>query len=223
MKTTILISGFAALCLLVTFAEAPRRHGKDKMNSASTENITFMSVKRATMLPGVVITPKSNNEAVIVPVGTAENFVHQEIEIPEYKVVDAVNLEADEIPTEVIDADYSYLKFDVTDFSTESELTDGEITELPLPESSIPAAAVPEPAINKFEYLAFDVNDYIKNSGKEPTDIGELPLDLEESKTVNPTAPGFALPEFGYLKFDVTKYYQPEQMNARQEFELPEK
>lgn len=221
MKTTILISGFAALCLLVTFAEAPRRHGKDKMNSASTENITFISVKRATMLPGVVITPKSIKEAVIVPVVTAENLVRQKINVSEYTVVDAVNLEADEIPTEVISADYSYLKFDVNNFSTESELNDGEITELPVSESGIPTVAAPEPAINKFEYLTFDVNDYIKNSGKEPTDIGELPL--EESKTVNPTAPGITLPEFGYLKFDVTKYYKPENINAGEEFELPEK
>jgi hypothetical protein len=66
MKTSVLISSIAALYLLVAFAETTRRHGEDKLNVASTENISIATVKMATMLPGVVITSDRKKKPQLV-------------------------------------------------------------------------------------------------------------------------------------------------------------
>jgi len=209
MKTSVLISSIAALYLLVAFAETTRRHGEDKMNLASTENISIATVKMATILPGVIITADRKMEpGISIPAVPAEDFSYLTFDINDYLEAEAVNQDEAEVLPEATEADYSYLKFNISDF-TDPELSDSEITELPVNENITANISTPELSVYEFEYLRFDVNDYISNSITEPAEIGELPL---ESESVN---------EFGYLKFDVTKYYSPATLSSDEQFELP--
>ena len=223
MKTSILISSVAALCLLVTFAEAPRRHGEDKMNSSSTDNISIAVMSRPTMLPGVVITADKKKEAGIsVPDIPAEDFSYLKFDVSEYTKDEAVNLDEVEMLPEATETEFSYLKFNVSDYITDSELSVGEIAELPVYENNTVYNSTPEPSISEFEYLRFDVIEYISNSGTEATGIGELPI--EEIQALNQaeiTPSGETINEFGYLKFDASKYYSSANMSS-EEFELPE-
>jgi hypothetical protein len=224
MKTSLLISSFAAFCLLLTFAEAPRRHGEDKMNVASTDNISIATVKMLTMLPGVVITADRKKETVVsVPVIPTEDFTYLKFDVTEYWEVYGNRIDESEVLPESMEADYGYLKFKISDYITDSGLSGGEITELPVSENTTSDISTPEPAVSEFEYLRFDVINYISNSGTEAAEIGELPS--EEAKTgtqAETILPGNITIEFGYLKFDVTKYYNPDHLVTDEQFELPE-
>ncbi len=228
MKTSILISSIAALCLLITFAEAPHRYAEDKMDLASTDNISIVTTNRATMLPGVVIIPDRIKEAAITLPGIpAEEFSYLKFEVNEYMEADASNPEEADIIPEPKEADYSYLKFEVNDY-LEAEAANPDEADI-MPEttevdfsylkfnvsnydsgSELNSDELAELPVNEFEYLRFDVNDYI-NSGIEENEIEVLPL--EEGETTI---------EFSYLRFDVTKYYNSDGQDTDKQFELPE-
>jgi hypothetical protein len=169
MKTSILISSIAALCLLGTFAVAPRHHNEERMNSTSTNNISFTSSNTVTVLPGVVITADRKREAAVsLPLDSPEDFSYLKFDAGEYLPAEAVSLdEADMLP-EAVETDFSYLKFDAGDYGTES--TDEEI-ELPVNERITTDASFSELLLSEFGYLRFDVDDYIGNAAE----IGELP------------------------------------------------
>jgi len=90
-------------------------------------------------------------------------------------------------------SDFSYLRFDVNEYATESA-----IEELP---------------VNSFDYLRFDVNNFIND--KEPMEM-ELPaanefdyLRFDVNNFVESNPVGISeLPatEYDYLRFDVSKY-----------------
>lgn len=207
MKTSVLISSITALCLLVTFAVTPRRHGEDKMKLASTTDISFAVEKRATMLPGVVITPDRKKEArITVPVIPAEDFSYLKFNVADYMESDGVNPAEAEVLPESTETDFAYLKFRIDDYISGSELTGEELAELP---------------VNDFGYLRFDVNSYINNSGIENTGIGELPETEANTGHAEVKVPGEITIELSYLKFDVNKYYTPGNPGKDEEFELP--
>lgn len=79
------------------------------------------------------------------------------------------------VPTE----DYSYLKFDVSEYIAADASFEAEV-------------AMPEPPVSDFSYLKFDVNEYMSNSefsDSEAIELPELPAN-----------------EFSYLRFDVNDY-----------------
>lgn len=222
MKTSILVSGFAALCLLVTFAEAPRRHREDKMNVASKDNISIEIAKKAIVLPGVAITNNGNNDAwITVPANPAKDFSYLKFGATEYMETEANNQDVTEVLPEASEAEFRYLKFKIIDFQTDSEFNDDEMPELPVNENKASTISKQEPIVNDFEYLRFDSNDYTSASRADSNEIDELPLD--EAKTVNPVqirAPGETTDEFEYLKFEIIKFYSCE--NRRYNEILPE-
>jgi len=213
MKTSILVSGFAALCLLVTFAEAPRRHREDKMNVASKDNISIEIAKKAIVLPGVAITNNGNNDAwITVPAIHASDFSYLKSDATEYMETDARNLEEPIVLPEASETDFSYLKFKISDFQTDSEFNGDE---LPVNENNASTISRLEPVVNEFEYLRFDSNDYTSACWTDSNEIGKLPLD--EDKTGDPVqirTPGETTDEFGYLKFEITKYYSSENLSS---------
>ena len=219
MKTSILISSIAALCLLLTFAEAPRHHGEDNMIAATTGNITFTTVNSVTMLSGPVITSaRKNNYAIPIPPAPAEDFSYLKFNVNDYLEADAATTEEIEILPEAIETDFSYLKFNVSNYITDAGLNIIEIAELPENEinSSNPYENVP--VAIQFDYLRFDVNKYISESGTKDEGIGELPA--EETL---PVEEAIIKANFSGLKFDVTKYYIPGNQGSEEQFELPEK
>lgn len=212
MKTSILVSSFAALCLLLTFAEAPRHNGVDKMSVAFTTNRSIPKMDKVTMLPGVFITVDRKKEAAVtLPVIPAEDFNYLTFDVNEYLDANSVNYDDAEVWSPAIETDFSYLKFNLSDFIEDSELNGDEITELPVNEQYNVSISSPEPAIIQFEHLRFDVNKYISNKWTDAEAIGELPV--IESGTAD---------QFSYLKFNVAKYLRTSDLNSEAKFELPE-
>lgn len=221
MKTSILISSFVTLCLLVTFAEAPRHHGEEKKNITSTENFSIKTIESVTMLPALLVAADLNSEAnITIPVFAAEDFSYLEFNVTKYMEADANNPDVAEVLPEATKTDFSYLKFKVNDFITNSNFNMDEKDELPVSENI--STLVPVPAM--YEYLRFDVNQYNNSAETEAAEIGKLLS--QEVKTNNPAAisvTGETPTEFGYLKFDVTKYYSLSNLGTDEKFELPEK
>lgn len=177
MKTSILISSIAALCLLLTFAESPRHLSENKLRSASPDNISVVTVERPIMLPGVVITADIKNKtAIALWAFHTEDFSALKFDVTKYMEVCDINLNETEILPEAIETDYSYLKFNISDYTSESALTSVETNEFPVNENNTNAVSSLVPVANEFENLRFDVNDYIKNSITESPESGEMPL-----------------------------------------------
>ena len=114
--------------------------------------------------------------------------------------------------------DYSYLKFDVSDYIA-SDAT---------PEAYY---ALPEPPASDYSYLKFDVNKYSNNAEFTDSEAIELPANEfaslrfdvsdyytdEEIETIE-----IGANEFSYLKFDVNSYYSQSVNDAESTYELPE-
>jgi hypothetical protein len=222
MKTSVLISGIAALYLLIAFAEAPRRHYEDNMNISSSENISFVTINMVHMLPGVTITAERNDVTDITALEpAAEDFSYLKFEVTDYLETDAVNTEEDYSLPESTEADYAYLKFELSDYLSASELPGSEITELPEKENSLVENSSFDAFLIGFAYLRFDVNDYINN---EDADIMELPeSETESEKQAYASNSSEPANDFSYLKFNVANFYNPDEMSSGTELELPEK
>lgn len=204
MKTSLLISSIAALCLLVTFAEAPRRLGEEKINLSSNENISILSVNRVTMLSGVEITADRKKE-------------------PEIMASDATYLDDAELLPEAALTDFSYLKFKISDFISETEFTSDETIELPENEIVNSVNPVSEAVASEFEYLRFDVNNYIINSLMDDDESAELPLPESGNNDKSYINLMESTSEINYIKFDVNKFYNFKNPSSEENFELPEK
>jgi hypothetical protein len=220
MKTSILISSFAALCLMVTFAELPSRLSND------TYNLTINTEK--TNIPANLINVTTVKGASAAPVKStgndlsaaeAEDFSYLKFDVADY-ASDDLDLEANNMTTvEATDNSFEYLKFDVTSYTSNTESAYSETMELPLADLdylkfdvsdyiSTDETASPESfelPVNEFEYLKFDVTDYIDNNTSDSYETIELPVN-----------------EFEYLKFDVNKFYNTNENNAEVSMELPE-
>ncbi|MDO9256029.1 MAG: hypothetical protein Q7U54_10990 [Bacteroidales bacterium] len=220
MKTSLFISSFAALCLLLTFAEAPRRYDGYKMELASATKIAIPATARVTLLPGVVITAKRNWEtANTFPVIPSGNLNYLKFDVTQYLEADAFNPEEEAVLPDATSNDYSYLKYKISDYI--SGFSSEEITELPVDEYNSNLAAA---EVNKFEYLKFDVNDYIASNGTETHGVGELPAEeVQISDKAHLSTLSGDTTELGYLKFDVANFYSSASLSSSGPFELPEK
>jgi hypothetical protein len=117
--------------------------------------------------------------------------------------------------------DYSYLKFNVSDFiASDANLDVYDV--------------LPENTVSDYSYLKFDVNEYTNNSEFTDSETIELPEhpandfsylrfnaddyyttgDIETIETV--------VNEFSYLKFDVNSYYSQSVNDTESTYELPE-
>ena len=124
------------------------------------------------------------------------NFTGDNLKKNESKVV---STDANEVVSARTDNDFSYLRFDVNDYSNEN-------AEIELP-------------IISFDYLRFDVNNYVESNSSE---LLELPLDsnldylrFDVNKFVrNNSNDQDEMPvnEFNYLRFDVNNFILQETM-----------
>jgi hypothetical protein len=180
MKTSIIVSGIAALCLMITFAEAPRRHGEENMNVNSNNNISFVTVNMANMLPGVEVTSfrskkndiaasredfsylkfnssnfeKAATETESMPEASEADFNYLKFDASKYFEINPT-AEPKEMP---VKSDLSYLKFDASKYSSNTETKSAE--ELPG---------------NEFSNLKFDVNKFYTAESSNMDDISNEP------------------------------------------------
>ena len=157
MKSNILISSFAALCLMLTIAEVPSRMNNEKETTVSANPFSYLPIKSSNAVSGKKITVKTSEEANPL---VSQNLVQ----------------------------DFSYLKFDVSDYTNSFERLQNELDG----PSNIDQ--------NSFGYLKFDVSNYIKN---------DKPNNLDSNEPANE--------DFTYLKFDVSKFAPTESTNEEEE------
>ena len=219
MKTSIIVSSFAALCLLISFAEAPTRFSTDYYNGVSDNSFSFIHTNNISIVPARKIsadklkTVSSKSKELAV-----DNFSYLKFEVDNYSATDA-NREDEIVAVDAtLENTLDYLKFDVDNFVKDNETSEAEIAELPL---------------NEFSYLKFNVDNYINAEEANTAEITELPVDefsylkFDADNFINADAVNAAeiteLPvdEFSYLKFDVDTYINAEVTNTTGITELP--
>ncbi len=205
MKTSIILSSFAALCLLVTFAESPTRRNSDSYNASSASHYTYVPANLVTAKPAITISAAKAKASKIESSATvAEDISYLKFDVADYS--DAEKMAA-EVSTE---NSFEYLKFDVNDYNADYEVNSFDAIDLPADELG---------------YLKFDVNDYTTTDAKESIELPEsdfdyLKFDVADYTTTD-AAESIELPEsnFNYLKFDVNNYTTTD---AAESIELPE-
>ncbi len=187
MKSNILISSFAALCLMLSISEVPT-------NTSIEKNVTI-----------------SANPFAYLPVWKSNEVLEEKL-----TVKTTVGSTLYETPT--ANDDFSYLKFDVTDYVADYEKFQSDMDE--------PASTYE----NGFDYLKFDVNKYLGNDisvNSNPDEMlvnnyNYLKFDVSKYAATDATnsemTNGFESLDLDYLKFDTQKYSQPGEQSVE---ELP--
>ena len=188
MKTSVLISGIAALLLMITFAEAPLRRESYRESKSQNDEIAFIQVN------GIMPLAKTNKPSskmetsqVTLSVIPVDDFSYLKFNVADYMVTDA-DLESEDAMPEPPISDYSYLKFDVNEYMNNSEFTESEAIELP------------GQPVNEFDYLRFDVNDYYTAGEIETIETTEnefsyLKFDVNNFYSEKSTGSDYELPE----------------------------
>ena len=190
MKSNILISSFAALCLMLTISEVPNHTTTEKSFAFSANPFSYFPVKNSS--------PVSEKKfTVITSAGTSANANLTQTDDFSYLKFDVSNYvedygkfqpETDEPsvytqstfdylkfdvsayvkndvpnsaePTALSEKDFDYLKFDVSKFAAANTSNQDESSEL---------------TAKDFDYLKFDANKYCSQSATLPADLNEFP------------------------------------------------
>ena len=181
MKTSILVSSTAALCLLLTFTEAPKRNSAENnytnlvntftyIPSNLTFTITAESVHATTAYtdPKISVKPvedlnyiKFNASDYLESAEMAtEDITENSLDYLKFKISENIELTSDEA-IELPANNFANLKFDVTEYTENNELTSFDAIELP---------------VDNFANLKFDVTEYTENTELTSFDAIELPV-----------------------------------------------
>jgi hypothetical protein len=152
MKTSIIISSVAALCLMITIVESPSRKSNNSRKSFPVNPVAYFT------------TQKSNSQ--VESTALAYNFKLREnkpsltssdLSYLKFDVTDYID-ENEILSEDIIKSDYTNLKFNVADFysTPESKVIDETI----LPQSDL-------------EYLKFHVETYMVSEKEESIEPGD--------------------------------------------------
>jgi hypothetical protein len=205
MKTSIIISTIATVCLMITVTENPMN--RDAQNNTNTlfSNISYLptntvATKTEVMLPAIT----TENIAASTRAYLNEDFSYLKFNAANYTEKGRENAEVND------EKSFEYLKFDVTKYEDNNRTTSVETIEMP---------------VKEFDYLKFDVNDYT------PTVNESIELPVNEFENLKFNVNNYRIADndesletpandFDYLKFDVNKYSCNDQATD-QEAELP--
>jgi len=135
MKTSVILSTLAALCLIITFAESPTLQNTKNNNTTPADQFSYIHSNLMTANAEVKLTTIiGKRSAVRTAVKPNVDLSYLKFDVADY---------TPEMATEITDENsFEYLKFNVIDYTT----TESDET--------------PETPANEFEYLKFNVNDY---------------------------------------------------------------
>ncbi len=198
MKTSIIVSSFAALCFLVTLGETTSRRNTENTKITSENNFTYLRTSWVSARPAINLTVNTRKEtSVKTSLPSAEDLSYLKFNVADYS-------DNDKMVPEVTDENsFDYLKFDLSDYSGNNEISNPDVIELPVCEftdlkfavneyientelTSFEAIELPE---SEFDYLKFYVNKFMNIDDPNSSEITELQVD-----------------EYSYLKFDVNNY-----------------
>ena len=213
MKTSIIVSTFAALCLMITFAETPNRRIDENNNVPSISNYSYSPtnlVYAGSVINSAASTEKKIADKTAVP--SAADLSYLKFDVDGY-------MNENEMVTEAYAWNsFDYLKFDVNNYTAADEAVSYEAIELPA---------------NDFEYLKFNVNKFIPGDESNPAEITELPVDetsymkfdvgkfMTDDDSNSSEISELSVDEYSYLKFDVTKYTDQNTTEANNLCEMP--
>jgi hypothetical protein len=219
MKTSIIVSSFAALCLMLSFAEVPNRQSTDNNTRVSLNPFSYTLAsntytttnlnKRSTNKKDVTIANPDNSLSFPV-----EDFSYLKFSVDTYLNADANSYEYFNSSAN-INNELDYLKFDVTRYTKNNEPAYTEMEDM------------------EFENLKFDVNNFVdaneifspESSEMPAAEFSYLKFDVNNYLDTNPaiSETDEAMPaEFDYLKFDPSRFNDSENSNSTVITEMPE-
>ncbi len=163
MKTSILMSSFAALCLMITFAESPSRRTIHNNNAVTSNEISYITVYSKNMSNTDKIIACSENTAVDKrTVVETNDLSYLKFNVSDY-VTPETNDEFEIAPSNTADnKNLDYLKFDILNYKINTD----EIT-----------FELPEMSLNDFGYLKFNINSFTNGDDNDLNKITDLPSD----------------------------------------------
>ncbi|MEI6060907.1 MAG: hypothetical protein WCR72_09370 [Bacteroidota bacterium] len=218
MKTSILISTFAAFCLLITFAESPSRRFADKRNGIAVDGISCSQVNyTGSSLANAISGYEDNATGLSSNLYKTADFSY--LKFNALYFIEAEN--AGSIETEVLPeaVTFDYLKFNAGMYTNE---TVG--TELPEAENNLASNSLTNSTESGYSYLKFNPEAFIQNSGSVSDETIELPsagmdyLKFNVNKFINTSKTSEltedAASDLSYLKFDASKFAHSEEFTA---------
>lgn len=183
MKTSIIVSSTAALCLLITLAETPENYSAENNNTSMVGSFTYIPSNLGFTVSAESISAEKKEYAdVKTNVKLVEDFNYLKFDVADYK--DNNEMEA-EVTTEI---SLGYLKFDVNKYTENAELTSLDAIEMPVNEyaylkfdvnaandelTDFDALELP---VNEFEYLKFDIRKYASQLTHTSDNFGQIPI-----------------------------------------------
>ncbi len=228
MKTSIIVSNLAALCLVVLFTDVSNFNWIKETKSTSLNEISLLPAQVTTLATSTepvrnlpVINRKIVNDQV--PENDSYNYLKFDV---------ACNSKTGSVDGEVIaelpvssDNELEYLKFNVNEYISLEDQSD-VYKELPEKDENTNNAPSSVNIINtistEFEYLKFDVNNFITNDRSADIEIGELPMkEAIDMSTENTSPSALTENEINRLKFYVNRYYKENEPGYNKIDELP--
>ncbi len=211
MKTSIIISSFAALCIMITLAEAPSH--RSNSDSGLANELTYLPSNTVVTVTAKNISLNRKKESVNIPAtpGT-EDFSYLKFNVEAYMEPDSNTPDETATLPEKPETDFQYLKFNVNAYQ-------GNDMDLTANETDLAGIGTSNPKTNEFSYLKFNVSNFIDNSESNGyTEFEELPLKETNSDTELNTA---SISSKINLKFNVSKYYPEDETTKSELNELP--
>ena len=231
MKTSIIISTVAAVCLMITNAESPMNRNAQFDTKNLYSNILYIpSNASATAEVSRNAITIENTEAR-TKISANNNFSYLKFNVADYS--DADNRLTDANAENL----FEYLKFDSNNYDKNHELTSTELKERTLHKfdylkfdannyTATDNDETIETPLNEFDYLKFDVNNYTATDNVETietpaNEFEYLKFNVNDySANENDESIETPVNEFDYLKFDVNKYSSTD-LSTGQNVELP--
>jgi hypothetical protein len=210
MRTSVIISSIAALCLMSSFAELSDQSRSD-INSA-TSQINFPNAtadETSALFTETYNASERKNEANTSASPNADNdFSYLKFDVAAYSKTGAPVMDVPMAMPSKSDSDFPYLKFDANRYNSDGTLTEDSSLALPLNENT--------PA-DEFEYLKFNIS---KISGQNASSELQVTNEPAVEQTSGNELNSVSARDCDYLKFDVDYYSSPSIDNANRE-ELP--
>lgn len=208
MKTSILISSIAALCLMITLAEAPHHNVNEKISTGSISRSALMPAHQITLFPrSEKVTSKWKAENGKPVEKMDDNFSYLKFRINDLQDGISASTTADSELPEISVTELNYLQFDVLKYMAEPLFPNKDLSELPdkqiITNEANPTAQVE----TEFGYLKFSISNLTTENEPDRPGIGSLPEEPEK--------------ENYNLRFDVRKYYNTENLNSGIPADLP--
>ncbi|MEI8047740.1 MAG: hypothetical protein WCI92_10215 [Bacteroidota bacterium] len=219
MKTSVIISSIAAICLMTSFAELSNNSRSDLNSGTSQFNVNNVSAGDTyALVTGPNNASERKNEANTSATVDADNdFSYLKFDVAEYSKTAAPVMEVPMSMPSKSDSDFPYLKFDVNRYNSDGTLTEDSSLALPLNENTPADATSATTPLNEFEYLKFDISKFSKQNASSDLQVTNESAGVQTSgNELNSTSAR----DCEYLKFDVDYYSSPSTDNINRE-ELP--